>query len=367
MAQQKQLQPTSNGDLLPANIHGQARELLQQMFSGWTARNVGAKRMQEDTVRASIRVLASFFNHAGKIPGQLARDDFDKWALSLARERQIKTHTQRHYYSHVRGFLAYLLSNTDLRNSARRLFGSDIIQLVDKDSDIPHRLTHEAGKDAKVGPLTHAQIEQFFATLDECIAYQHAHGTRKSLLCLLRDKALFSLMYAAGLRISEASGLNVTSFEPEPRFPEFGQFGNVRVFGKGGKWRTVPIMLPETVQLLSAYASSIRPLLKGFKGDPNERAFFLTERGTHISASAVYNRFGNVLKEQGLQGTGLHPHQLRHSSVTHHGLGGLEIDSLRGFAGHTFAATTQGYFNPPSEFIADDYTRATRRIMDNAE
>ena len=368
MAQHKPQQrpsPKTAEPLLPENITGPERELLERMYNGYIAYRVGRKATMEAGVREALRVVSRFLGHVGKIPGQLVPADFDNWALHLVRNQGISPATQRTYYANVRLFFGYLLESMDLRNRARQLFDADIVQVVTAETGIPHKNDNETALETNRRAFLHRELIKFFDGLDSAIAFYQKHGTRKTVVALLRDKALFLLMYACGLRPREVTLVNLTSFEPNPDFPEFGDFGFVRIFGKGRKWRTVPILLPMVAPVLQLYRDGVRLMqLESANSDPNEQAFFLSEHGTRMSTSAVRSRFNRTLLEAGMLDTKHVPHNLRHSAVTHGGMAGLDLESLRQMVGHVFLATTQGYFSVPDGFVKDDFSAAIQRGID---
>lgn len=136
-------------------------------------------------------------------------------------------------------------------------------------------------------------------------------------------------------------------FFPNRDLPELGDFGFARVTGKGSsgsgpKQRTVPVLNPALPKILAWYLAQVRPFLLK-KADPNEKALFLTERGTRLSSSALDNRFQNAVELAGMDGRGFTPHSLRHSLISEVQQQSLSLEATRRLAGHAFACTTQDY------------------------
>ncbi|MEP7016440.1 MAG: site-specific tyrosine recombinase XerD [Actinomycetota bacterium] len=147
----------------------------------------------------------------------------------------------------------------------------------------------------------------------------------------LRDRALLEVLYGAGARISEAVGLDVDDIDLEQ--------GSVRLFGKGGKERVVPLGRYAR-EAVTAYIVRARPpmALKG-KGLP---ALFLNQRGgrlTRQSAWAVIHRAA----ERADLGSKVSPHTLRHSFATHLLDGGADVRVVQELLGHASVTTTQIY------------------------
>ena len=146
----------------------------------------------------------------------------------------------------------------------------------------------------------------------------------------LRDAAMLEILYAAGLRVSELIRLKVLDLNFEAGF--------VRVFGKGGKERVVPIGRP-ALRVLHRYLDQARPLL--LKGETSV-FLFVARRGRPLSRQG----FWKLLKKYALQAGIRHPvspHTLRHSFASHLLEGGADLRVVQIMLGHADIATTQIY------------------------
>ena len=92
---------------------------------------------------------------------------------------------------------------------------------------------------------------------------------------------------------------------------------------------------------------------------------FLSERGTRLKSSSADARFKIATRYCGLEGEGLTPHCLRHSSVTHESLR-FSIEMVRRKHGHASAATTQGYMHVPDVMVDDEISSVVSRELDDA-
>ncbi|MFN0131642.1 MAG: site-specific tyrosine recombinase [Phycisphaerales bacterium] len=147
----------------------------------------------------------------------------------------------------------------------------------------------------------------------------------------LRDRALLELMYASGLRASEAATVGVEDVN--------SRIGVVRVVGKGDKERLVPVGKP-AVAAVVAYLRECRPLL--VRGDSRDRGRLLLSRtGRPLERVAVWQIVGRVARAAGLRD--VHPHMLRHSFATHLLIGGADLRVVQELLGHADIATTQVY------------------------
>lgn len=147
-----------------------------------------------------------------------------------------------------------------------------------------------------------------------------------------RDRALLELLYAAGLRISEAVALTLDRLDLEGR--------SVRVIGKGKKTRVVPIH-ERAAAALRAWLE-VRGELASRRDDPDEEHVFLADRGGPLSARSARRIVARVAERAGL-GRHVHPHQLRHSFATHLLERGLDLRHIQELLGHTSVSTTQIY------------------------
>jgi site-specific recombinase XerD len=156
----------------------------------------------------------------------------------------------------------------------------------------------------------------------------------------LRDVALVELLYGAGLRVSEAVGLERSGVDLDGRL--------VRVVGKGGKERIVPIG-EHAVAALTRYLSRGRPYL-----DRRHRPdLFLNARGGALTRSGAFLILRRLAADAGLDPARVHPHLLRHSFATHLLEGGADLRSVQEMLGHADLSTTELYTH-----VSDERRRA---------
>ena len=168
----------------------------------------------------------------------------------------------------------------------------------------------------------------------------------------LRDKALLELLYATGARVSEAVGLNVDDLIGDEGVTEV-----VRLFGKGGKQRIVPLGSYARVAL-DAYLVRARPVLSA-RGRATP-ALFLGMRGARLSRQSAWLviRGAGERAELGLE---LSPHSMRHSFATHLLQGGADVRVVQELLGHASVATTQIYTRVTADALRDVYVTAHPR------
>jgi integrase/recombinase XerD len=146
----------------------------------------------------------------------------------------------------------------------------------------------------------------------------------------LRDHALVELMYGAGLRVSEAVGLDRTAVDLEERL--------VRALGKGGKERVVPLGR-RAAEAVRRYLARGRPYL-----DRRHRPeLFLNAQGGPLTRAGAFLILRGLAGKAGLEPERIHPHLLRHSFATHLLEGGADLRSVQEMLGHADLATTELY------------------------
>ncbi len=147
----------------------------------------------------------------------------------------------------------------------------------------------------------------------------------------LRDRALLELMYASGLRASEAAGASLTDFTEN--------LGVVRVTGKGNKQRLVPVGKP-AARAIGEYLRDCRPRLLRPDGRDKGR-LLLSHTGRPLERVAVWQIVKRAASRAGAPGA--HPHTLRHSFATHMLVGGADLRVVQEMLGHADISTTQIY------------------------
>jgi len=151
----------------------------------------------------------------------------------------------------------------------------------------------------------------------------------------LRNRALVELVYSAGLRSAEAVGLDLADVDFEQEL--------VRVRGKGGKERVVPLG-EEAAYRLALYLRDARPKLARGADD----ALFLSARGRRLETSTLRRLVA-------------HPHRLRHAFATHLLEGGADLRTIQELLGHSSLSTTQIYSHVDGRRLRRVYDRAHPR------
>lgn len=152
-----------------------------------------------------------------------------------------------------------------------------------------------------------------------------------------RDRAIFELIYACGLRVSEACSLNVTDVDDN----------TVRVKGKGGKERVLPIA-KVAVEAIDYY-------LVNHRRDNPDPALFLNTRGKRVGRIEIWRRIKIYAKKAGISKE-ISPHTLRHSFATHLLENGADLRVIQELLGHASIATTDRYTHVSSQHLSEAFT-----------
>jgi len=182
---------------------------------------------------------------------------------------------------------------------------------------------------------------------------RHVRRPSESDGLALRDRALLELLYAAGLRVSEALNLDVEHLVSDA--------GLVRVIGKGDKERVVPV--GEVADAwLGRYLAWPRPdwLATGGVPDGAGSPVFVTTRGRRLTRGQAWTIVKRAAGAAGLDDR-VSPHTLRHSFATHLLEGGADLRVVQELLGHATISTTQLYTHLTGERIREVYARAHPR------
>jgi site-specific recombinase XerD len=167
----------------------------------------------------------------------------------------------------------------------------------------------------------------------------------------LRDRAMFELAYAAGLRAEEIVNIDLTDLDPDGE--------ELRVEGKGGRTRIVPAG-EHAWRALESYLDRGRTTLASESASPIEPALFISKSGRRLSTSDVRRRLTTWTRKAAMAG-GVTPHTLRHSFATHLLEGGADLRAIQELLGHASISTTQTYTRIESKRLRQAYSHAHPR------
>ena len=164
----------------------------------------------------------------------------------------------------------------------------------------------------------------------------------------LRDTVILELLYGCGIRVSELAALDVADLMLDE--------GSLRVLGKGGKERMVPIG-SKALAALDSYLARRAELGQSHLGAGDAGAVLLGRRGRRLGV----RRIQTLVQRYGAAGAGrpdLHPHSLRHTCATHMLEGGADLRAIQEMLGHSSVSTTQRYTHVTLDQLIGVYDRA---------
>jgi site-specific recombinase XerD len=283
-------------------------------------RDLAVRSAAEATRRAyanDVSQLAAWASEKGKDPEALDHRELRRFAARLSNRGISKAGVARKLAA-IRTFYGALL-----RNGAITANPADLVATPKRDRKLPRVLRRE----------------EMQTLLDRI-------PTRTPLE--MRDRAMLELAYSCGLRGEEVVDLDVDS-------PDFdGE--RLRVQGKGGKTRLVPIGEPAQAAL-RRYLERGRPALRGA---PDQSALLLSKSGRRLHPSDVRRRLQRWVREAAIAG-GVSPHALRHSFATHLLEGGADLRTIQELLGHSSLSTTQVYTQVEPSWLRSQYARSHPR------
>ena len=256
-------------------------------------------RRSPRTVDAYRRDLAALHSFLDKNVSQVTPEELESWVATM-RAEGLAASTIARRVSAVRAFFRHLI----------------VIGMRDENPAASVQLPRRARTLPRA--LSPAETERLIDA---------ATGTTPRTL---RDRALVELLYGAGLRVSEAIGLEKNGVALEERI--------VRVLGKGDKERLVPLGRP-AAEAVRRYLALGRPHL-----DRRYRPeLFLNARGGALTRAGAFLILRKLADRAGLEPGRVHPHLLRHSFATHLLEGGADLRSVQEMLGHADLGTTERY------------------------
>ena len=298
----------------------EVRKIVQR-WQSWLRNERGYSAHTLDAYFRDLSFFFAFFEKPLTLAklGRLDVRDFRAYLASRAAKHLEKSSIAREI-SAVKNFFKWLDRNNIVKNPA-----ISVISSPRKSKILPKAL----------------DIDDTFDVLKQAAEKQRTKNPDDACWVSLRDKAVFTLLYGCGLRISEALSLNAGDLDN-------GDF--MRITGKGQKTRIVPL-LPAVIEAVDAYRQKCPyPINRG-------EALFLGARGERLSPRVIQRRLEKIRAELGLPNT-VTPHALRHSFATHLLAEGTDLRSIQELLGHASLTTTQRYTDVEIEHLRKEYEKA---------
>lgn len=289
----------------------------KDLVSGFEDFIIYTKRLSDKTREVYSRESRLYLNYLDENDIALENSDakiIESYMEQRREEDNVDERTSSRILSSLRSFYSYLIDEEIVKSNPAKLI--------------------EKPKEREHFPKT-ISADEIDPLLDEF---------KKDKELGFRDYTLFELIYSSGMRISEAIGLDINSFNENE--------STIRVIGKRGKERVVFIG-EEAHDALVYYLENVRIKLIS-KKNKRESALFLNRRGERMTRQAAHLRFHRVSEALGLDAT---IHTLRHSFASHMLQGGADIRSVQEMLGHSDIKTTQIYTHLDTSSLLSDFDR----------
>jgi len=270
--------------------------------------------MSANTIEAYSRDLCRFFSWLGHDdPGRVGAEDLRAHLVWL-RQQGLSARSAARAMSAIRGHFRFLVEE--------EIILADPTELIDRP-----RLSRSLPD-----VITVAEMEKLLSAPGD----ETPEG--------VRDRAMLEMLYAAGLRVSELTGLSINDLNLDAMV--------VRVIGKGNKERLSPVN-DAACRSVRKYLREARPVLA--KGG-RDKAMFISRRGRGITRQAVWHRIKRYALVSGLSKK-VSPHTFRHSFATHLLEGGADLRAVQAMLGHADISTTQIYTHVDRRLLKKEYDR----------
>lgn len=309
---------------------------LEQLRADWETYLVSERRLAARTLQiytAALDDLLSFLpEHLGgalTLEGlaALSITDFRSYLAHLRRTRTLSNASIAQQLSAIRSFYRYLEKLALVDNPAVHALQAP---------KIPHRIPRPLSESGAIEAIELVAVQQ-------SARGSPVKNTKPSWVTA-RDTALLVVLYGAGLRVSEALALTPADFD---------QPGPLRIKGKGGRERIVPVLESVRKAIADYRKNSKHPL-------PRDEPLFRGIRGGPMGARAVQKMVQSLRAPLGLPDTAT-PHALRHSFATHLLNNGGDLRSIQELLGHASLSTTQIYTEVETKQLHKVYRHAMPR------
>lgn len=277
------------------------------------------KNLSQNSVEAYIRDITIFENFVLRMydvaPTAVEEYMIERFLIHLL-ERKHKKSSQARELSGVKSFFNYLLITDKIESSP-----AEFISAPKSSRTLPDVLSIE-------------EVERIIGSIDTTTVKGR------------RDRAMLELMYSCGLRVSELISLKLNDLF-------FGE-GYIRVMGKGGKQRLVPIgrVAQEYVMLYLDDRSNRENRERSGAASRGEEVVFLSNRNSKLSRVMVFTIIRQATESAGITKT-VSPHTFRHSFATHLLAGGASVRQVQDLLGHENITTTEIYTHLNPDHLRD--------------
>jgi integrase/recombinase XerD len=283
---------------------------LLHRFADFLALERGTSPLTLDAYRRDLERFADYaMSHGAPLPGDVTSKVLREFVYHL-KDLGLAPASIRRNISAVRTYFRFLLADGHVARDP-----SERLETPKRWRTLPEVLTVDEARRLLAAP-----------TLDDPLAF--------------RDRAMLELAYGAGLRVSEWVSVGVRDLLLEDMM--------VRVFGKGGKERLVPIGR-SAIGAAAVYLRELRPKLERGSG---KGVLFLNARGLPLTRMGAWKVLRRYVDRTGIE-KHVSPHTLRHSFATHLLEGGADLRAVQEMLGHADISTTQIYTHVDREYLRE--------------
>jgi site-specific recombinase XerD len=331
--------------------------VFEAMLDGWRAQRL-SRNLAFGTVENGARVLRRFQDGVGRYPWQWSPADLENWVARLRTREGRANSTIRSYGLTISAFLDYVCDPAYRWDAlCLQSFGTHAVQICGPANLAVHSVDQEAQPQRR--PLTKQECQALFDAADDRTEVVRRRGA-KGWAPAFRDATMLKVAYGWGLRRRELLMLERCDFGPNPQALEFGSFGVCHVrFGKAAngsppRRRGVLTVMDWSAEVISEWVEEV---LAGWR--PDSSGLWPSERHGRVSEDRLNAAFATSAADAGLP-TGLSPHCLRHSYVSHLIEDGYDPLFVQQQVGHRHSSTTALYTS-----VSSDYrTRVLRAALD---
>ena len=283
---------------------------IDELVSAYRTHLLLEKSLSRNSVEAymdDLNKLLNYLRTVNKHPQTVMLEDLQDLLISL-HEMEIHPRSQARIVSGIKSFYRFLEMENRIEKNPTELLEAPKIGLK-----LPEFLTLD-------------EINRILAAID----LSQPEGQR--------NKAILETLYSCGLRVSELTGLRFSDWYPDEGF--------IKVEGKGGKQRLVPIS-GTAIKEVNLYLIDRKhiPVKKGY-----EATLFLSRRGTALSRIMIFHLVKVYAEAAGIR-KNVSPHTFRHSFATHLLEGGANLRAIQAMLGHEKITTTEIYTHLDRDFL----------------
>jgi len=343
-------------DLLHGGKNGKDTVLLLEMFFFY---KVGRDGNKVGSGKQAISAVCDLISFTKTPPWRWTPQMLYEYLTDM-RTRELSPATIRGRHHYIKNMCDAILSDRDIANKILSRHPEGNFQQITNHKS--RALVKGFGKKKK--KLVNPTPSEFQKVMDYLLSeFLEAIETKQSTPhILVRDRAIIASFYAYGVRLSELKNADVTDFDFDPECPEYEDYGIWHIIGKGDKDRHLPVMVDWIFPVLKAYIELARPHWTDDPRTPDKdkHALFFSNARKRISTTTLQRIIETRFHEAGIKKK-FSPHRLRNGCLTRV-TDEVGLSNASKFAGHSFAATTEGYYDKKASRAGDALSNHVKNV-----